>query len=135
TSGNLKMSELFPTDVWQQKIDSGIIRVGNAQGQVDAWWDGLSSTEQKNPVNIAKHETANAALARAGSFLNSASEGVSNISNSTVQYSLEKKPKDAWNFIIGAQYQINKKWMIRAEYGFLSSRVQFIGGLQYRFGL
>ena len=40
-----------------------------------------------------------------------------------------------WNFIIGSQFQINRSWMIRAEYGFLGSRSQFIGGLQYRFNL
>jgi hypothetical protein len=43
--------------------------------------------------------------------------------------------KDMWNFILGSQYQINKHYMIRTEFGFLASRVQFIGGLQYRFGL
>jgi hypothetical protein len=53
----------------------------------------------------------------------------------SVQYELNKKPKDMWNFVIGSQYQINKHFMIRAEYGFLGSRTQFIGGLQYRFGL
>jgi long-subunit fatty acid transport protein len=53
----------------------------------------------------------------------------------TVQYSLNKRPKDMWNFIVGSQYQLNKHWMLRAEYGFLGSRQQFIGGLQYRFGL
>lgn len=134
TSGSLKMSELFPTDQWQSKIDTGIIKVENSQQQVNAWWDGLSPTDQKNPINIAKYNTANSVLAKTANFLNSASAGVSTISNSTVQYSLNKKPKDKWNFIIGAQYQLNKKWMIRGEYGFLSSRHQFIGGLQYRFG-
>ena len=40
-----------------------------------------------------------------------------------------------WNFIIGAQFQLNKHFMWRAEYGFLGSRQQFMTGLQYRFGL
>jgi hypothetical protein len=53
----------------------------------------------------------------------------------TVQYSLSKRPKDMWNFIIGSQYQFNRHWMVRFEYGFLGSRNQIIGGLQYRFGL
>jgi hypothetical protein len=30
---------------------------------------------------------------------------------------------------------LNMHFMIRAEFGFLGSRQQFIGGLQYRFGL
>jgi hypothetical protein len=67
--------------------------------------------------------------------LASASQAVTNASNSTVQYSLDKKPKNLWNFIIGSQFQINRSLMIRAEFGFLGTRTQFIGGLQYRFNL
>ncbi len=134
TSGSLAVADLFPLADWQQKIDSGALTVANGQNQVDAWWNGLTSIEQKNPVNIAKHATADAALARAGQFLNGASQAVSNASNATVQYSLDKAPKDKWNFVVGAQFQIDKRYMIRAEYGFLGSRQQFIGGLQYRFG-
>jgi len=52
-----------------------------------------------------------------------------------VQYSLDKRPKDMWNFLIGSQYQYNKHWMIRCEVGLLGSRTQVIAGLQYRFGL
>jgi len=52
-----------------------------------------------------------------------------------VQYQLEKKLKDMWNFIVGSQFQLNKQWMLRVEYGFLGTRNQFIAGLQYRFGL
>lgn len=134
TNGSLKTSDLFPTGQWQQKIDSGYSKIENSQQQVDAWWNNLSPRDQQNPVNKAKYQTANAALDRAGQLLDGASQAVGNAGNSTVQYSLDKSPKDRWNFILGAQYQLNKHFMIRAEYGFLSSRHQFIGGLQYRFG-
>jgi hypothetical protein len=53
----------------------------------------------------------------------------------TVQYSLDKRHKDMWNFVVGTPYQHNKHWMARVEYGFLGSRTQVIAGLQYRFGL
>jgi len=135
TSGSLNASDLFPVDEWGKKIDTGYMKIAESQQQVDSWWNGLSPVEQKNPVNIAKHETANAALEKFGNVLNAASQAVTNAGNSTVQYSLDKKPKDMWNFIIGSQFQINRSWMIRAEYGFLGSRSQFIGGLQYRFNL
>jgi hypothetical protein len=135
TTGNLNASDLFPTATWQSKIDTGYMKLAASQQKVDDWWNGLTPPEQKNPVNVAKHEVANAAFERFGAFLASASQGVSNASNATIQYSLDKKPKDMWNFIIGSQYQINRAWMIRAEYGFLSARSQFIGGLQYRFNL
>jgi hypothetical protein len=110
-------------------------RQAQSQQRVDAWWDGLNELDQKNPVNIAKHNAANTALTRAGQFLGSASQAVTNASNATVQYSLNKKPKNLWNFLIGSQFQINRSLMIRAEVGFLASRTQFIGGIQYRFNL
>ncbi len=133
TSGSLNTADLFPVNEWNQKIDTGYMKVAEGQQNVDDWWENLSSSEQKKPSNIARHNTANAALEKAGGILNAASQAVASAGNSTVQYSLDKKPKDMWNFIIGSQFQINRSWMIRAEYGFLSSRSQFIGGLQYRF--
>lgn len=135
TSGSLPTSQLFPVDQWQNKLDTGYMKVAASQENIDAWWAGLTPIEQKNPVNIAKYNTANDALARAGQLLDAASTAITNAGNSTIQYSLDKKQKNRWNFIIGSQFQINKSLMIRAEYGFLGSRMQFIGGLQYRFGL
>lgn len=40
-----------------------------------------------------------------------------------------------WNFVVGSQFQLNKSWMIRAEYGHASGRDQVFCGLQYRFDL
>jgi hypothetical protein len=48
---------------------------------------------------------------------------------------MDKRVKDAWNFIVGSQFQLNKHLMFRIEAGFLGSRTQVMGGLQYRFGL
>ena len=86
-------------------------------------------------MNVAKHETANRALGAAGNFFNSLDAALNDGNSATVQYSLEKNLKDKWNFIVGSQFQLNKHFMLRAEYGFLGSRNQFLGGLQYRFGL
>lgn len=135
TSGSLNISDLFPIEEWNKKIDTGFQKLSQSQQSVENWWNNLSPTEQKNPANIIKHETANALLDKAGSVLAAASQAVTNTGNSTVQYSLDKKPKNLWNFIVGSQFQINRSLMIRAEFGFLGTRTQFIGGLQYRFNL
>ena len=137
TDGSLSLSEVFPGGGTEagQKIDQGIERVGGAQEQVDAWWAGLTPPQQNNPVNKAKYEAANAALSRAGEILNAADAAINTISTSTVQYKMDKRVKDMWNFIVGAQFQLNKHWMIRGEVGFLGSRQQWLGGFQYRFGL
>lgn len=135
TSGSIDLTELFDVSGLQTKVDNGLQTVADKQVAVDTWWNGLSSIEQKNPVNIAKHETANRALTRVGGFLNSMDEALNDEQSASIQYSLDKRPKDMWNFVVGGQYQYNRHWMLRFEYGFLGSRQQIIGGLQYRFGL
>ena len=135
TDGSIALSEVLPPDEFGSKVDQGIQKVANAQQQVDAWWASLSPPQQQNPVNEAKYNAANRALTKAGEILASADNAIGTIGTSTVQYAMDKRPKDPWNFIIGSQFQLNKHWMIRGEVGFLGSRTQIITGLQYRFGL
>ncbi|ULQ51177.1 hypothetical protein [Flavihumibacter fluvii] len=135
TTGSINLNDVLPVEEMGGKIESANGKVADAQQQVDTWWAGLSQTEQNNPVNEAKYNAANATLERAGEILNAAEGVINNVETATVQYSMDKKPKDMWNFIVGSQFQLNKHLMFRAEAGFLSSRIQFMGGLQYRFGL
>ena len=135
TNGSIALSEVLPVDQLGSKVDQGIQKVGDAQQQVNAWWASLTPAQQQNPVNKAKYNGANRALARAGEILSSADNAINTIATSTVQYSMDKRPKDPWNFIVGSQFQLNKHLMLRGEYGFLGSRTQFLVGLQFRFGL
>lgn len=135
TTGSLPLNEVIPIDGLQAKVDNGLAKVESGQIAVDDWWSGLTPTEQKNPANKAKYETANRTLDAAGNLFNTMDGALNDENVATVQYSLNKRPKNMWNFVLGTQYQINKHFMIRAEGGFLASRTQFIGGLQYRFGL
>lgn len=135
TKGSLSLSEVIPADELEVKVDDGIQKVEDSQVAVDSWWNSLTSAEQNNPVNEAKYETANRVLDTAGTLFNSMDAALNDGESATVQYSLEKQLKDKWNFVVGSQYQYNKHWMIRAEYGFLGSRKQFLTSLQYRFGL
>lgn len=135
TTGTLPMSDLFTLEDAQQKIDDGQVKVEQGYTAIDDWWNSLSSIEQKNPVNVAKYEAANKALETAGNVLAGAEEAISTINNSTVQYSLDKRQKDMWNFLVGGQFQLNKHWMARGEVGFLGARTQGLVSLQYRFGL
>jgi hypothetical protein len=50
----------------------------------------------------------------------------------TVEYSLEKKPKDIWNMIAGAQFALDRNWMLRVEAGFLTSRTSLMLATEYR---
>jgi opacity protein-like surface antigen len=135
TNGSLNLNEVVEIDGLQVKVDNGIIKVEETQVQVNEWWNALTPIQQNNPVNIAKYNTANRVLETSGNFLATLDTALNDPNEATVQYSLDKKLKDAWNFVVGSQYQLNKNWMIRAEIGFLGSREQFMTGLQYRFGL
>jgi hypothetical protein len=135
TSGSLPLDEVLPIEGLQAKVDNGLAQVESRQIAVDEWWAGLTPIEQKNPANKAKYETANRTLDAAGNLFNTMDAALNDEQSATVQYSLSKRPKNMWNMVAGAQYQINKHFMLRAEGGFLASRSQFIGGLQYRFGL
>lgn len=136
TDGSMALSDVFGDgSSFGSRVDAGIVKVEDAQQQVDAWWAGLSPLEQNSPVNKAKYNGSTQLLARAGEILHSADQAVNTITSSTVQYKMEKTVKDPWNFIVGSQYQLNKHLMFRAEVGFLGSRDQYIVGVQYRFGL
>ena len=137
TAGSIALSEVFPfSGEWSNKIDAGMEKVDNGQQQLDAWWASLSQQQQNNPVNKAKYEAANNLLDRAGQVLAAAENAANTITSSTVQYSMDKRPEDMWNVVLGTQFQVNKHLMFRFEYGGLAgSRTQFLGGLQYRFGL
>ena len=135
TTGSIPLTDAIPIDELQSNVNEGIEEVARRNEEIEAWWNSLSPPEQANPVNKAKYETSKAALERAGTFLDSANTALTNASSATVEYSIDKRPEDMWNFMVGSQYQINKSWMLRLEVGFLSSRTHLITGVQYRFGL
>lgn len=134
TTGSLPFDEIFDFDgSLQQKIDNGQQAVITKQQELDNWFNSLTPPQQT--VNTPKYEAATAILGAANDFLFRLDDAGNRVADSSVQYSLDKKQADLWNFLVGAQYQLNKNFMIRGEFGFLSSRTQFIGGLQYRFRL
>jgi hypothetical protein len=135
TTGSIPLGDALPIDQWQNSVNQAEAEIARRNAEIDAWWNSLTPPQQANPANKAKYDAAKAALARAGSIVDKANTAVGNAANATVQYSLDKRPEDMWNFIAGTQYQYNKSWMVRLEVGFLSSRTHVISGVQYRFGL
>jgi hypothetical protein len=135
TEGSVPLADALPIDQWQGSVSQGIHEIARLDAEVEAWWNGLSPAEQANPVNRARYDATKATLARAGAFLESANQALSDAGSATVNYSLDKRPADPWNFTLGGQYQLSKTWMFRAELGFLGSRTHVILGAQYRFGL
>lgn len=135
TQGSLGLDEIIPIEEWNEKVVTGQIKVGEAQEELDTWWENLSPIQQQNPVNIVKRETNQTKLNVASRFLNAADNALDTAETSNLNYTLDKRQFSMWNFVIGSQFQINKSWMLRAEYGFSEGRNTFFTGLQYRFGL
>ena len=53
----------------------------------------------------------------------------------SVEYSLNKKPKNVWNMLAGAQFALDRNWYFRLEVGFLGSRTSVLAGTEYKFDL
>jgi len=51
---------------------------------------------------------------------------------SIVKYGMDKQVVQMWNALLGAQFQINKRWQIRAETGLLADRKSFLFSVNYR---
>jgi len=111
TRGEIQMKDAFSQDVWDRK--DAIV------GEVNTWWDDLSPIEQKLPKNIIVKELSDRLDARDGS--------------SIIRYGMDKKVLQEWNGIIGAQYQFNKNWMLRTEWGLIGDRKSALVSLNYRF--
>jgi len=52
----------------------------------------------------------------------------------TIDYRIDQQNKDKWNAVVGANWDINSRWSLQAEYnGFTGSRETWMGSLSWRF--
>ncbi len=85
------------------------------------WYDGLDPVRQGIVDNSAFPELINSLDNRDG--------------DSEISYAMDKKPKQEWNFLVGGQFQLNKRWMLRSEVGIIGDRKSFLASFNYRFKL
>lgn len=57
------------------------------------------------------------------------------IDNTTVNYSLKKRPKSSFTGCFGVQYQLSPTWQFRTEIGLLGGRTSGLLSVNYRFNL
>jgi hypothetical protein len=55
--------------------------------------------------------------------------------NASVSYKLDKKPKNVWNALAGAQFALDRNWAFRVEASFFGSRWSLFGGTAYEFDI
>jgi len=50
-----------------------------------------------------------------------------------VSFVINQRNKDRWNYLVGFNWDLSKRWSINGEGGFGGSRDNFIGGVTYRY--
>jgi hypothetical protein len=124
TSGNIAFSEALGISDedranldthWENVLnDEVVIRQAPITGN-DVFWSDLSPAEQE---------------LRQGAY-----NLVTGVVDSNVYYKFNKQLEYDWNMLLGASYQHNKRWGLKAEYGFLKEKQSFMMSVDYRFGL
>lgn len=114
TDGSIGAQELAPNA--PAKIDE-------MQGNLDSWYGELSPADQ-----IKYYLPYTRLTDGLGSLKGGIEEGY-------LRYSFNKSIEKPWNMLLGAQWQINYQWQIRAEAQFLGDRTAGLFSLNYRFGI
>ena len=50
-----------------------------------------------------------------------------------IKYGMDKQVVQEWNAVFGAQFQLNKRWMLRTEWGLIGDRKSALASINYRF--
>jgi len=116
TQGKITLGEVLPPEAWDRK--------DQIVSDYYEWYNSLGNS----PVDQKKKEIADEVLTPIVEAID-ARDG-----STTISYSLEKKPTKKWNMIVGGQYQFNKRWQLRTEFGFFGGRSQGLFSANYRFG-
>ena len=111
TKGEVKMIDALPPETWERRDEI-----------VDNYWDWYN-----NEAGPGQKVIADQVLTPIVDRLEAAD------GDAIIRYGMDKQVKERWNGIIGMQYQLNKRWMIRSEGGIIGDRKSFLLSLNYRF--
>lgn len=111
TEGQIALREALPADIWDRK-DAFV------QDYYD-WYDNEATVPQQIVADRVLTPIVERVDATDGSAI--------------IKYGMDKQVKQNWNGLIGAQYQFNKRWMIRTEAGVLGDRKSILASVNYRF--
>lgn len=111
TSGQISMIDALPPEVWERRDEI-----------VDDYWNWYD-----NDATVPEKITADKVLTPIVERLDAAD------GNAIVRYGMDKQVQENWNGLIGAQFQLNKNWMLRSEWGIIGDRKSILASLNYRF--
>jgi hypothetical protein len=111
TVGQIKLADALPPEVFERPQE--IVDAYNA------WYNDLPGWKQ----TIVDESPLPAIIDR-----------IANLDGSAiVRYGMDKQVAQEWNGIFGAQFQLNKRWMFRTEWGVIGDRKSALVSVNYRF--
>lgn len=116
TRGSIALKDALPQETWDRKDEI-----------VDDYWNWYNALDATKPVDRKKIETADAVLTPLVDRID-ALDG-----DAIIGYGMDKQTKQLWNGVMGAQYQMNKAWQLRAEWGLIGDRESYLVSINYRF--
>ena len=111
TVGEIKLSDALPAETWE--------RADQIVATYDDWYNNTATIAQKKIADQTLGPLVDAIGAADGSAV--------------IRYGLDKKAKEQWNGVIGAQYQHNKNWIFRTEGGIIGDRKSILFSANWRF--
>ncbi len=111
TKGEVRLGDALPPETWERRDEI-----------VNNYWDWYN-----NEAGPGQKVIADQILTPIVDKLEAAD------GDAIIRYGMDKQVKERWNGIIGIQYQLNKRWMIRSEGGIIGDRKSFLLSLNYRF--
>lgn len=123
SNGSIQFNEVFPNidTIFNEKVDNKI-------AENEAKIEDLHPILDANEIITLKGQNL---------FLSSLQNRINDndVFSTNVNYFIKKDLIQTNTFQFGFNFQINKKWMLRGEYGVSDSQRFLLTGLQYRFGL
>ena len=111
TVGAIKMSDALPPETWDRR-DEIVSDYWN-------WYDNVATIPQKKGADEILTPIVDRLEAADG--------------DAVISYGMDKQTKQLWNGIIGGQFQLNKRWMLRTEWGIIGDRKSALASVNYRF--
>ena len=116
TVGAIALKDALPEETWDRRDEI----VENYEN----WYNAL---DPDKPLDAKKIEIADEILTPIVEKIGEAD------GDAVISYGMNKKTSERWNGIIGAQYQYNKRWQLRTEWGVIGDRRSMLFSLNYRF--
>jgi hypothetical protein len=111
TVGQIRLADALPPDVWERRDEF--------VATYEEWYNSLPGPIQDRVDQTPLPDIVDRIDQAEGDAI--------------VRYGMDKQVKEMWNGIIGAQFQLNKRWMFRTEWGLIGDRKSALASINYRF--